>query len=145
MADGDIIYLTHLRTLIDEEVHQAVGDEMIGLTKSLVANLYLTNPVETGHSRGNWIPSIGPGNEEPYGSREAPSDVAQDAGLADVEANYRFTPAAPLTIQIPNAVEYITNLDEGSSSQAPAGWVEMAIEQAMNTEFGGGSGFGGGG
>lgn len=83
-------------------------------------------PVDTGHARANWIPSVGVAN-----TTEAPgnSNAAYQAGVAQV-ASYKLGQGA---LWVSNVVSYITRLNYGSSTQAPALFVEAAIDRALTT------------
>lgn len=81
-------------------------------------------PVDTGHARRNWVPSIG----SPHGS-ETKDDSAHAAGIAEV-LRYQLE-QGPLWVA--NVVPYILRLNYGHSTQAPAGFVEIAVDRAMGT------------
>lgn len=82
------------------------------------AELVRTTPVDTGRARANWLPSLNvPDNRQIDGpaSNKPPIDQAIAAyKLAD-------------TILISNNLPYIRKLNEGSSQQAPAGFVDSAL------------------
>lgn len=81
-------------------------------------------PVDTGHARRNWIPSVGEPN-----ATEADSNAAHAQGVADV-MRYELGRGA---LWVANVVPYIRALNYGHSKQAPAGFVERAIALAMQT------------
>jgi hypothetical protein len=81
-------------------------------------------PVDTGNARANWIPSIG----QPHDG-EVSGNGAHDAGVAQL-ARYQLS-AGP--VHITNAAPYIDALNHGSSKQAPALFVESAIDRALVT------------
>lgn len=87
-------------------------------------------PVDTGHARSNWVLSVGTPFTGVDGSKDAVSEAAQDAGRAAV-SKYRLSQGPVL---LSNNVEYLAILNEGSSTQAPAGFVESAIEAAQAAE-----------
>jgi hypothetical protein len=87
------------------------------------AHLIEATPVDTGHARANWAPSIG----TPHVGED--SGAAQAAGQAEV-LGYRFGDG-PLCIA--NNTSYIERLIGGSSAQAPAGWDLEAIDRAQQT------------
>lgn len=97
---------------------------MIRLTLDIVANLVQTNPVDTGWSRSNWIPSIGTEVTVAHGSKTAVSGSAQQAGAAKLLTYTRDKG----TIFISNNVPYIVILNERPSSQ---GFVQAAIIRAI--------------
>ena len=93
------------------------------LTLEITANLIEATPVDTGHARANWVPSVGAPH---VGDDEG---AAQSVGMAEVAA-YKLGDG-PLNIA--NNVPYIDYLLLGSSSQAPAGWDVDAIDRAQAT------------
>lgn len=102
------------------------------LTLRVTANLIEDTPVDTGWASSNWVPSIGVPFTSIAGSKDG-SKVTLDRspserGKADVVANYTLDKGA---IYISNNVPYIKFLNEGSSAQAPALFVEAAVERAL--------------
>lgn len=83
-------------------------------------------PVDTGWASSNWIPHVGTPVLRPAGSPTNVSDAAQQAGIASV-LGYRSS--GPVFVS--NNVPYILRLNEGSSRQAPAGFVQAAIAKAV--------------
>lgn len=120
------VVISSLEQFIDQLVRKLVLD--------IVANLRTApdsgygTPVDTGWARANWIPRIGGPAEVPSGSREAVSTGAQEVGVAKIATGYR-TAQGPVFIS--NAVPYIVHLNEGSSRQAPRGFVQNAITKAV--------------
>jgi hypothetical protein len=106
------------------------------------ANLTEDTPRDLGWARNNWIPEIGPGPDAPAGSREesgiSAAQAAQQQGIAAIAVTYRLGLGI---ITITNNVPYIVYLNEGSSQQAPAGFVQAAIFRAVQgaNKLGGGS------
>lgn len=98
------------------------------LVLAIAANLIRATPVDTGWARANWIPSIGEPVSATAGTREAVSPAEQQAGQAAVLA-YRLSAG---TLWVANIVPYVRFLNYGSSSQQPAGFVEVAIAQALS-------------
>lgn len=106
------------------------------LVLDVAANLVEMTPVDTGWARANWVPSIGQsyigGGDEFKTREERAANVgrarsAADAGTAAV-LGYRLQMGA---IYVTNNVPYIEDLNEGSSPQAPAGFVQIAIDKAV--------------
>jgi hypothetical protein len=85
--------------------------------------LRMSTPVDTGHARRNWVPSVG----EPS-TGEVADESAHAAGIAAVMA-YKLGSGA---LWVSNGVPYIRALNYGHSQQAPAGFVEAAIDRAMS-------------
>ncbi len=107
---------------------------VVKIVFDVTANLIETNPVDTGWSRANWLPSVGqPIEDDLSGIRPTPADAAastvvQQAGLATVVATYNVA-AGPAFIT--NNVPYILGLNDGTSKQQPRGFVQRAIRKAL--------------
>mgnify|MGYP003629484545 CR=1 FL=1 len=104
------------------------------LTLDVVANLTKApveggTPVDTGWARANWIANVATPVTEAVGSAEAPTlaEAAQQASLGSV-LGYKLR-SGPVFIS--NNVPYILRLNDGSSKQAPAGFVQRAIQLAV--------------
>ena len=86
----------------------------------------LATPVDTGRARANWLVSVdGPNNSEvdavdPTGS----SALAQGRSVISGR-----TPGQ--SVYVTNNVDYIGFLNAGSSAQAPAGFVEEAVQAGV--------------
>lgn len=83
-------------------------------------------PVDTGHARANWIPSIGAPSELDVAGA---TDAAHDAGVAQV-VTYKLEQGS---VFVSNAAPYVERLNNGWSAQAPALFVETAIDKALAT------------
>ena len=79
-------------------------------------------PVDTGHARANWIPSVGTPN-----TQEANDESLAQAGVAAIMA-YRIGQG---NLFLTNVVSYISRLNSGSSQQAPALFVESCVSRAI--------------
>lgn len=90
---------------------------------SVLSGVVLRTPVDTGRARANW--QVGLGLTE-RGTDEAAFDKAGSAtiaaGGAVMAGQKGFQP-----ISITNSVPYIGRLNDGSSQQAPAGYVESTL------------------
>lgn len=103
----------------------------------VTANLIETTPVDTGWARANWVPSIGVENRRPALANPEGPDVAtaaarQGTGKAEIVTGYFLGRGK---IFISNNVPYIVRLNEGSSQQAPAGFVQAAIRKAVTQDI----------
>lgn len=112
------------------EIRAEVVVKKIGL--DLFSDITKRNPVDTGRSRASWNIGIDAPVDtviEPKGSEVLPPPSATGAmstlGKADVLKSQ---------IYITNAVPYVKYLEGGSSQQAPAGMVRVAVE-AMVVEL----------
>lgn len=103
------------------------------LALDIVANLVAApseggTPVDTGWARANWQPNIGGPARTTSGSRESVTSAAQNEGLGAL-VGWRLASGAK--IHITNNVPYIGFLNQGTSKQAPAGFVQAAIRRAV--------------
>lgn len=103
-----------------------VGDVIKAIVLSVDGELREATPVKTGHARANWVPSIG----TPHVA-ESQGDGAHAAGVASILS------ASPERLAQrgaweSNNVPYINRLNEGSSQQAPANFVQAAIRRGVN-------------
>lgn len=96
-----------------------------GAAKSLqlevTAELVKACPVDTGHARRNFVPTVG-----------APSD-AEDEGAAQQAGMVAAYKIGDGDLYVTNIVPYIDRLIMGSSTQAPAGWDLQAVDTAVAT------------
>jgi len=86
-------------------------------------------PVDTGRARANWLVDLGKPAEGTVGSQGArPADAPDPlaAGRATID---RSEPEQ--SIHVTNNLPYINELNEGSSAQAPAGFVQLAVSSAV--------------
>ena len=95
---------------------------------SLIINqvIIFETPVDTGHAVANWQVGI----SEPI-TKEI--DEEDPSGISTIQRNASIINQAPphKDIILSNNVPYIHKLNEGSSSQAPAQFVQMAIATAV--------------
>ena len=98
---------------IGREMDRAIERVVRVLAVNVTAELTRANPVDTGWSKSNWIPSVGASVEEAPGSPEniGPSSAAQDLGRSRV-LTYRLRHGMAF---ITNNVPYITALNAGRS------------------------------
>lgn len=94
---------------------RVVGNELLRFSqkkgKELAAavhsELYDTTPVRSGRARNGWFVQVGP--------------------AANVEFSIRIGP-----IYVVNDVPYIGRLNDGWSTQAPAGFIQIAVARAVD-------------
>lgn len=104
------------------------------LASEVHANLVEATPIDIGWARANWVPSVGaPVVTQPITAPES-SDVQIQLGrVSAAQAQILTYSIADGPVFIANNVPYIRRLDDGWSSQAPAGFVKAAIEQAVRS------------
>lgn len=103
---------------------------------ALVADreVVLATPVDTGRARSNWIVNVGgPSSEEiqPYAPGQAGSTGSANAQAAMAQAEAAVqNRQLEQDIFISNNLPYIGRLNDGYSAQAPAGFVQSAVQRA---------------
>ena len=99
----------------------------------------LRTPVDTGRARANWQTHIGSapaglvsGFAEGTKGSTGGQAVAQATNAATQEMG-RYAPAdSGKEVYISNNLPYIGKLNQGSSKQAPAGFIEAAVMAGLN-------------
>jgi hypothetical protein len=109
---------------------KAVSPNLNANIKRLVAliaqTVIIATPVKTGHARANWQVGI---EDEPVDELDEEDKSGQSTLNA---AKAKVAGRAPgQTIFVTNNVPYIAALNDGSSAQAPAQFVEKAIDTAV--------------
>ncbi len=103
------------------------ADALVVKTAILINQaVVLATPVDTGRARANWQASIGTPITEP-------TDDEDISGNSTISGNNGVISrrASGQTVFISNNVDYIGDLNDGSSSQAPANFVELAVQEAI--------------
>ena len=91
-------------------------------------------PIDTRWASNNWTLSVDTPRDDAIGTKPKsgttvlPQSSAQEVGIAAV---VQFDSAKNSAIHIQNNAPYIARLNRGHSKQSPAGFVEMAIDEAM--------------
>jgi hypothetical protein len=107
---------------------ETVREDVFGLALDVHGNLVEATPVDTGHARINWTPTV---------AAPARGEIEGADPSSAVDPVVALGPASPGDIMfITNNVPYIRRLNEGSSPQAPAGFVEKAVERAVKKREG---------
>lgn len=110
---------------------QENADKLVRKTALAVdATVVLATPVDTGRARGNWQVQL---NHAPAGTVATLSPTGAEA-LAQGQqtiAQYKGGTGQAKEVHITNNLPYIGRLNEGSSAQAPAGFVEAAINAGL--------------
>lgn len=111
-------------------LRREIAAATVDVTLEITANLIEATPVDTGFARASWVPSVGtPSDAQPTETDVGSAASAQADGQAAVLA---FTYDQGQTF-VTNNTEYIEALAAGSSDQAPSGFVDAAVEQAVQT------------
>lgn len=98
--------------------------------------LAFSTPVDTGRARSNWAVALGEPvdleDEPPFVPGEKGSTAGQNAQMAIAAAFAAMSDRKPQQeIHIGNNLPYIEALNSGSSAQAPAGFVQDAIDNGV--------------
>lgn len=101
---------------------------------SALSGVVLRTPVDTGRARGAWGVSIGGAGGAGAGQRPqdkgGASTIAQGSAVIGTQKGFQ-------QIVLENNVPYIGRLNDGHSSQAPAGFVESTLASlGVGTERG---------
>lgn len=94
--------------------------------------------MDTGWSRANWVPAIGAplltdlSGIEPSVAGASSAGAKQQSALAGVASGYRLGRGS---VFVSNNVSYIVRLNDGSSRQAPSGFVQRAIAKTVTQDI----------
>lgn len=117
---------------VDDQVNSAIKETALVADRELV----IGTPVDTGRARSNWQLSVGHslGAEiGPYVPGRKGSSAAENAAAAIAQAQGAVSSRkSGQDIFITNNVGYIEKLNDGWSAQAPAGFVQTAVEAARS-------------
>ena len=111
---------------LQDSVEEAVKTAASVIDQSVVS----ATPVDTGRARANWQVGI----NEQVESSVLETDRTGDATIArneEVIDTFRLEGGGSGAIYISNNVDYIEALNNGHSGQAPAGFVESGIQEAL--------------
>lgn len=127
-----------------DRLPRAVSAVVTAVGRAVTVNVIDGTPVDTGEARSNWIVSIGvpvrgtvaPYTPYPKFSRGNGRGIAETANAAAAksraEGAFRAKqPGQRLIIQ--NNVDHIGLLNSGTSTQAPALFVELAVQAGIRT------------
>jgi hypothetical protein len=110
------------------ELEKLVGTLSRRLSSDILSRLVLASPVDTGRFRGNWQMDVGRFIDDELAIEDKSGAITISRELAKLRGS-----SAPFTIiTIQNNLPYAGRLNDGHSRQAPAGFVEAAIDQAVS-------------
>lgn len=111
-----------------------IGVDVVTVVKKLsfdiFADVVAGTPVDTGRAMNNWnisVGSINPSVNDIGGSANTLAAAKRASAPAKLAGIRPFD-----TVWISNHLPYIGFLEEGSSSQAPNGWVSQAIQRNLS-------------
>jgi hypothetical protein len=114
---------------IGDSLRKKIASAAKALVLEIDKNLRKVTPVDTGHARANWVPSVGTPHETEVESTSKVGSAEHSAGVTKVLA-YKLEQGA---LYVSNNVPYIRTLNYGHSKQAPAAFIEFAVDQALRT------------
>jgi hypothetical protein len=114
--------LNKAKVQMEGEVTKIIRKVALSVDQAVV----LATPVDKGRARGNWIVSRGSPEKSETGKLDKSGAGALSQGRS-VIGGAQFGEI----IWISNNVPYIGRLNEGSSKQAPSGFVEKAIQAGV--------------
>lgn len=100
-------------------------ERRIGL--GILRRVVMATPVDTGRARGNWQVDLNNAPKGETGALDKRGGSTASKGSAIIQTAKPFG-----TIQIANNVPYIGRLNDGYSKQAPAGFIEAAIDAELS-------------
>lgn len=127
-----------------DRLPRAVAAVVTAVGKAVSYNVIDRTPVDTGEARSNWLPSLGVpirGTIAPYtpypkyshGNGRGTGETA-NASAAKARVDGALKARQPgQTFIIQNNVDHIGELNSGSSKQAPALFVELAVQAGVRT------------
>lgn len=123
----------NISTRIGTNADQAVRKVALAVDQTVV----MATPVDTGRARANWQVRAGIAPTEvipPYVEGKGGSTAGQNVQAALDQGKIAISSAAPgQEIHITNNLPYIGALNNGHSAQAPAGFVEQAVNAGIET------------
>jgi hypothetical protein len=129
MAANVVTDLSQIAQILELDVQTVVRRVALDLHKRIVEK----TPVDTGRARASW--TLNPGRPD---RSVAPEDTQLSAEAATQTALAQQAKAATTkpyeAIWLSNNVVYITQLESGSSQQAPAGMVAVSLAE-IETEL----------
>ena len=125
--------MLELGRIVDENRVLIVRRVALAVDQAVVTS----TPVDTGRARSNWQVGLSSPVTSVRGSYvegEGGSTAAANTQSAIEAARLRLTSyrGDPGGVYISNSLPYTSRLNEGSSAQAPAGFVETAIQVGNN-------------
>ena len=120
---------------IADKLETSVETAVKEVAKSIFHNLIENTPIFSGTARANWQMALNsPNDNYIYDPKSVHIRGSVDYGSynSQSEQQVEFYKSGDI-IYITNAAPYIEALDAGRSPQAPAGYVESAIEAGVST------------
>lgn len=122
--------MDRLSKLIPVNVDRALKETVLVIDQILITS----TPVDTGRARANWIVGLGPSTAaiDAYAPGKNGNTAGANAEAALAQAQDFLSGTDAQVIYISNNLSYIQYLNEGSSKQAPAGFIEAAVQAGVD-------------
>lgn len=112
---------------ITRQLERFTGRNLARAVVRATRELIKATPRQTGFAQSNWLAGTGPAPTAPIGDKQNIDLTQQSRGLSALR-NYRIRDGE---IYIVNNCPYIGRLNAGSSTQAPAGFVEEILDRVI--------------
>lgn len=123
---------------IENVTNETIIDVTLRIHATLVSNPPAGTPIDFGWASASWFINVGAPTSGNGGQLNVdnPSAVTareaqQGATVARFVTGYDYTSGQ--TVHVGNNVPYINRLNNGWSNQAPAGFVDDAVQEAVTT------------
>lgn len=113
-----------IKAFVDQDIPAEVQKLQRVLSIAALNKVVLKTPVDTGRARGAWLVTVDTITLENPAATGALAGSAIAAGVGVIGAAPPFS-----TIIIQNNVEYIEDLENGTSKQAPSGMLAVTIAE----------------
>lgn len=118
---------------IEADLSKFTSEQIKATAFTMYSSLIKATPVDTGRAKANWqisfdTPETGTTEDIDKTRKGGISTKSLSRGAAVLDGNKQKYP----TVWISNNLPYILVLNEGTSTQAPAKFVESAIKRSLN-------------
>lgn len=113
-----------LRTALDSATRES-NERKKKAVRAGIKYLIAATPVDTTKAESNWLVGIGQPRKSEVEARGETREASGAAVYAEADRVLRTVKAGE-TVYLTNPTKYIGQLNAGSSSQAPAGFIEAA-------------------
>lgn len=129
MSGIDLSALDKAISVINVELEEKTILAQRKVVLAVDAAVVLATPVKSGRARSNWIPTIGTASDAVITKDEDKYDKTGGEAIAAAQGIAEGIKFGS-TVYISNNLPYINRLNQGHSQQAPAGFVEKAVQAA---------------
>ena len=129
-ARRDIRTLERRLNRVSERLIESITELMRDVIEDIGDTLVPATPYLTGYARGNWRPTLNIPSSTPVAILD-PTGEATKARIANVAVFYQLGD----TVYIRNNIDYIADLNRGSSPQAPADFVAKSARTGLKIAF----------